>query len=181
MSKREQSVWIQSSLARFESQLIRYAYRITRDLEQAREVVQDTFLKLWQAEQAEVDGHLAEWLYTVCRNGALDLRRKDKRMVPLSNGAEAQEVEAQSTEPSASEKLEAHEEKSQVLKAFGSLTEKQQEVLRLKFQGGLSYAEIARVTGLSVSNVGYIIHTGVQRLRAQVSPEAVMEGVSHES
>jgi RNA polymerase sigma factor (sigma-70 family) len=179
MSKRDQGAWIQSSLARFESQLIRYAYRITRDLEQAREVVQDTFLKLWQADRAEVDGHLAEWLYTVCRNGALDLRRKDKRMVPLSNGAS--EAEVAEAEPSASEKLEAHEEKSQVLRAFGSLTEKQQEVLRLKFQGGLSYAEIARITGLSVSNVGYIIHTGIQRLRAQVSPEAVMEGVSHES
>jgi RNA polymerase sigma factor (sigma-70 family) len=181
MNKREQAHWIQSSLARFESQLIRYTYRITRDLEQAREVVQETFLKLWQADRSQVDGHLAEWLYTVCRNGALDLRRKDKRMVPLSNGAEA-EAEAQvDSEPTASEKLEAHEVKSQVLEAFGSLPEKQQEVLRLKFQGGLSYAEIARVTGLSVSNVGYIIHTGVQALRARMAPDTVMEGVSHES
>ncbi len=181
MAREEQAHWIQSSLAKFESQLIRYTYRITGDLERAREIVQDAFLKLWQADRAEVEGHLAEWLYTVCRNGALDLRRKDKRMVPLSNSAEAPEVDVQDSEPTASEKLERHEEQSQVLNAFRGLTEKQQEVLRLKFQGGLSYTEIARVTGLSVSNVGYIIHTGIQKLRTQVAPEAVMEGVSHES
>src|SRR4051794_17848688 len=105
--------WIQLTLEEFESQLIRYAYRITGDLEQAREVVQETFLKLWQADRSEVDGHVAEWLYTVCRNGALDLRRKGKRMVPLSSGAE----EAPGSAESAGEMLERHEDKTQVLKA----------------------------------------------------------------
>ena len=41
--------------------------------------------------------------------------------------------------------------------------------------------EISRVTGLSVSNIGYIIHTGIQRLRARIAPELAVEGVSNES
>jgi RNA polymerase sigma-70 factor (ECF subfamily) len=141
-------------------------------------VVQETFLKLWQADRAQVDGHLAEWLYTVCRNQALDLRRKDRRMVPLEkDGA----IETPDDKPSAGEQLEKRQEENRVLDAFASLSGKQQEVLRLKFQGGLSYAEISRVTGLSVSNIGYIIHTGIQALRARVAPELAVEGVSNES
>ncbi|MEN8713450.1 MAG: sigma factor-like helix-turn-helix DNA-binding protein [Verrucomicrobiales bacterium] len=38
--------------------------------------------------------------------------------------------------------------------------------MRLKFQGDLSYKEISEVTGLSVSNVGFLIHTGIKRLRS---------------
>ena len=41
----------------------------------------------------------------------------------------------------------------------------QQEVIRLKFQHGLSYKEISAVTGLSVSNVGYLLHVAIKRLR----------------
>jgi RNA polymerase sigma-70 factor (ECF subfamily) len=181
MSRREDEAkarWIKASLDQHEAKLTRYALRITHDLERAREVVQETFLKLWQADQAQIEGHLAEWLYTVCRNQALDLRRKDRRMVPLAkDGA----VETPDESPTAGEQLERRQEENRVLNAFLGLTDKQQEVLRLKFQGRLSYAEISRVTGLSVSNIGYIIHTGVQALRARVAPELAVEGVSNES
>ena len=47
-----------------------YATRLLRDAETARDVVQDTFLKLCASEFASIDGHLAEWLFTVCRNRA---------------------------------------------------------------------------------------------------------------
>ncbi len=46
------------------------------------------------------------------------------------------------------------------------LTENQQEVIRLKFQNDLSYREIAEITGMTVSNVGVLLHTGLKKLRA---------------
>ena len=49
------------------------------------------------------------------------------------------------------------------------LPETQQEVIRLKFQHGLSYKEISASTGLSVTNVGFILHTGIKRLRKLMS------------
>ena len=52
-----------------------------------------------------------------------------------------------------------------------NLTANQREVVRLKFQGGLSYQEISRITELSVSNVGYLIHTAIKRLREQLNLE----------
>jgi RNA polymerase sigma-70 factor (ECF subfamily) len=42
--------------------------------------VQDTFLKLWQTDPDTVNGRLAPWLYTVCRNRAVDVCRKERRM-----------------------------------------------------------------------------------------------------
>ena len=43
-----------------------------------------------------------------------------------------------------------------------------QEVVRLKFQNGMSYKEIADVTALSVSNVGFLLHTAINRLRTSI-------------
>ena len=49
-----------------------------------------------------------------------------------------------------------------------SLPDNQQEVIRLKVQNGLSYREISEVTGLSVSNVGFLLHRGIKTLRERL-------------
>ena len=51
-----------------------------------------------------------------------------------------------------------------------TLPANQQEVIRLKFQHGLSYKQIAEVTQLSVSNVGFLIHAGLKTLRQRLNP-----------
>ena len=78
--------WIRSALERFEAPLTRYAYGITGDLERARDVVQDTFLRLCRASPAQIDGYIAPWLFKVCRNRALDVRKKEAREIPLEDG-----------------------------------------------------------------------------------------------
>lgn len=57
-----------------------------------------------------------------------------------------------------------------LLKQVSQLKTRQQEVLRLKFHGGLSYQEIAEVTGLTRSHVGVILHTAISALRQTVTP-----------
>ena len=44
-------------------------------------------------------------------------------------------------------------------------------MIRLKFQAGFSYKEISRITGLSMGNVGFIIHTAVKSLRASMGTD----------
>jgi len=48
----------------------------------------------------------------------------------------------------------------------------QREVVRLKFQNGLSYQEISRVTSLTVTNVGFLLHTALKTIRHQLQAEA---------
>jgi RNA polymerase sigma-70 factor (ECF subfamily) len=50
-----------------------------------------------------------------------------------------------------------------------ALPENQREVVRLKFQNGMSYKEIATVTELTVSNVGFLIHTALATLRMRAT------------
>src|SRR5881394_856963 len=70
-------------LKRFERPLLQYATRILGDSDRARDVVQETFVKLQQENRTELDHAPAKWLFTVCRNSALNICRKEKWMTYL--------------------------------------------------------------------------------------------------
>ena len=76
-----------------------------------------------------------------------------------------------SREPCQAGVLEQSELSGQMLRLLATLPDNQQEVVRLKFQNGLSYRDISRVTNLTVSNVGYLIHTAIHTLRRELSAE----------
>jgi RNA polymerase sigma factor (sigma-70 family) len=160
--KTPDSSWVPLVMVEYEKPLTRYAAHITGDIEQAREVVQDTFLKLCRQKPAQIRSYLAQWLYTVCRNRALDVLRKERRMTGISNT----QLQMQAYPgPEVSSTMETEERLAGVLNILGTLPANQQEVIRLKFQADLSYLEISKVTNLSVSNVGFLIHAGLQTIR----------------
>ena len=157
--------WVHAALRQYEGPLIRYAAQITGDLDRARDVVQDTFIRLCAEPQDRVEPHLAQWLFKVCRNRALDVRRKESRMKTLDDTEMNLQV---SNEPSPS--AESREAAGEVQRLLGTLSDNQQEVVRLKFQNGLSYQEISNITNLTVTNVGFLIHTAIKSLRQQMQP-----------
>src|SRR5690349_20119142 len=77
--------WVREAIARFEGPLTLYAARLLGDAEAARDVVQDTFLRLCAQDQSAIGSRVAEWLFTVCRNRALDVLRKESRMTRSSD------------------------------------------------------------------------------------------------
>ncbi len=159
------SDWIRSVLDEYEMPLMRYALRITGDTERARDVVQDTFLKLCRENPQRIADRLAAWLFRVCRNRAFDVRKKESPMRPLD---EARMETRGSDDPDPSTLVQQKETHGQVLEILAGLPRNQQEVIRLKFQEGLSYKEIAAVTRLSVSNVGFLIHVGLKAVRQEL-------------
>ena len=177
----EKEAWILATLTRFERRLCLYAFRILGDLERARDVVQETFLELCRKDRAQLEGHLAEWLFTVCKNRALDVRAKENPMqhVKTANDTGNDPLDAlesraagRTVESDPAHIVEQEEEQGRAVQMLETLPDKQREVLYLKFQQGLSYKEISRVTGLSVGNVGFLIHTGMKTLRGKMK-EAV--------
>jgi RNA polymerase sigma factor (sigma-70 family) len=161
--------WVQAALRQYEGPLIRYAAQITGDLDRARDVVQDTFVRLCEKEPGALEGCLAPWLFTVCRNRALDVQRKESRMVLFKEN----EMETcASRDPSPAAAAERRENMSEVLRLLATLPSNQQEVVRLKFQSGLSYREISAVTNLTVTNVGFLIHTAIKTIRQRLKTEA---------
>jgi len=159
--------WVHAALRQYEGPLVRYAAQITGDLDHARDVVQDTFIRLCDEPQARVEPHLAAWLFKVCRNRALDVQRKESRMKTLD---ETEMNSQTSAGPSPAAAMEQREAANEVLRLLGTLSKNQQEVVRLKFQNGLSYQEISEVTNLTVSNVGVLIHTALKTLRQKMQP-----------
>src|SRR5690349_14111408 len=77
-----------AAVSRFQVPLQAYALKILGDPDRARDVVQETFATLCAQPQVGRNGHLAEWLYRVCRNKALDVRRKEKRVRPMTGIAD---------------------------------------------------------------------------------------------
>jgi RNA polymerase sigma-70 factor (ECF subfamily) len=191
-------------LARYERPLVRYAQSITSDLEAARDVVQETFIKLARGEMKETrksEGgsrngssgtpseipnsdrlpgdsgtgaephfrlptsdfrvpHVEAWLFTVTRNRALDHQRKFSRIIPMPLPEDRP-----CSAPGPAAVLERRESATSLFRLLDALSPNQREVIRLKFQNDLSYREIADITQLSVTNVGFLLHTGLKKLR----------------
>src|SRR3954463_1681688 len=92
--------WIDAAVQRYQRPLIGYVARLLgNDLDAPRDVVQEAFLKLCEQDRGKIEPHLAEWLFAVCRNRALDVRRKEKRMKLLDESQA--EVPTGSIDPSA--------------------------------------------------------------------------------
>ena len=78
------SEFLALALERYEAPLVGYATHILGDVEHARDVVQDTFLKLCREGPGKVRDHLAQWLFTVCRN------REEKGTVTFSGSVRSE-------------------------------------------------------------------------------------------
>ena len=149
-------------LQRFEIPLLQYAARITGDRERARDVVQETFVKFQRNGAINRQGEPATWLFTVCRNAALNVCRKERRMMYLNEEA----IELREAEESMPfERLEEKEAAGFLLRIVATLPARQQEVIQLKFQSDLSYQQIAKIMKTTANNVGVLLHTALKTLR----------------
>ncbi len=162
MSSQDIEAFIEQAVEDYESALIGYARTYLHDLERARDVVQDTFIRLCQQDLEKVRENLKAWLFTVCRNRCLDVIRKDKRIEPLD---EIRWQRVAGTETAPDEQAENDEKIATVMRFMDRLPKNQKEVILLKFQQGMNYTEIHDVTGLTQGNIGFLIHTGLKRLR----------------
>ena len=163
MIDRSKSDWIAETMTLYEAQLLRYATWLMGDLETAREVVQETFLRLCKEQHvSKITGYLAQWLFTVCRNLAFDIRKKEARMTPLGD-----------VHIGVDSRLDDQQTGGEIFRMLDRLPKNQREVVYLKFQCDLSYKEISEITKLSVTNVGFLMHTALKNLRKEVLSEPV--------
>lgn len=154
--------FVEQAMLDYESALIAYATTVLQNPDRARDVVQDTFIRLCQQDISKVRDTLKPWLFTVCRNRALDVLRKEKRTQPLDD-IRWQKVAGPGPQPD--ESADHEERQNRILSLLDRLSANQREVIILKFQQDLSYQEIHAITGLSTGNIGFLIHAGLKRLR----------------
>ena len=142
--------------------LLRYAARMVRDDQTARDVVQQVFIRYHQLPDADrpADGAVRSWLYRVTHNRAVDLIRKEQRRKKLHEAHAERDLAHERSQRAA---LNRHRTR-EVLDHLHLLKENERSVLLLRLQEGLSYREISEVTELSEGNVGYLLHQAVSTL-----------------
>jgi RNA polymerase sigma-70 factor (ECF subfamily) len=99
------------------------------------------------------------WLFGIARNAALDELRKRKRTATLA--AEPADADAVPAEDAA----DAVVRRTTVRAALDALAPRERELIALKFHAGLSNQELAKVLGVSESNVGTMLHRTMEKLR----------------
>lgn len=162
--------WIRQVLQRHERPLILYASRLLGDVERARDVVQEAFLRLCNQDREALEERVDVWLFTVTRNLCHDVHRKESRMTPLEE-ERAEQTAGAVASPAAT--AEVKDDFTFVMASIDRLPPKQAEVLRLKFQHGLSYKEISRVTQDSIGNVGWLLHMALKNLREKLATSEI--------
>lgn len=153
--------WVLSVLDRYEIPLTRYAKRLLGDEDAARDVVQHAFLRLCDQSQEEMEGRVGPWLYTVCRNKAVDWMRARRRTASLED---AELVPCTSREPDPAALAERHDLYVRVTQVIQHLPRHQREAITL-WAEGLRYREIAEITGTTEGNVRVLIHRALKALR----------------
>ena len=160
------SEWVTQIVEQYQDRLVRYAQRIVGDAQSASDIVQDTFVKLCGEDADRLQPIVAPWLYRVCRNRAFDVRKKERRM-SQTNVAELSDQLVTTNNPDHAASI--NDEATKALAALSQLSDNQQEVIRLRIEHGLSYAQISEITELSVGNIGYLLHTGLKTLRTRMN------------
>lgn len=105
----------------------------------------------------------AAWLFAIARNAVNDHLRAQRRHPWLS--LEAVRDRASAT-PSPEVIVERDESRSELLEAVARLSERERELIALKFAAGLTNRTIADLTGPSEGNVSVVLYRAMRRLRA---------------
>lgn len=136
----------------------RYAFRMTRDMEDAEDITQDTFVKLWKnIEKFDLDKNFRTWLLGIAHNTAIDLLRKKRDFV-------FSDFDTENSENSFSELIvdpvplpavvfENAEKKKILDKALENLSFESREVLTLYFEDDLTFSEIGDILNKPLNTV----------------------------
>ena len=161
---------IQALYAAQESALLLYARTLVNHEEAAQDIVQEAFLRL----HGNLDSvrQPQAWLYRTVHNLAMNHLRAGRKIVPLEAGPGDRD-ELSDARPLPDEQIERLEAIGQTRLCLDGLEARKRELIRLKFEEGLSYKEISARTNLSMSNVGYLLHHALKELAVALAKAGV--------
>lgn len=115
-------------------------------------------IKYYQAEKAP----FSAWLFSIARNIITDYYRSQMRTHITSLEIAAEPIDSK---PGPDDIVIFTEIQQQLLKAVFSLNQRERDIIALKFWGGLSNRDIAKLIGINESNTGVILFRAMRRLR----------------
>jgi RNA polymerase sigma-70 factor (ECF subfamily) len=144
---------------RYEKRVVNYVYRITHRYEEAHDLAQEIFVKVYMAlDRYDAKYQFSTWLFRIAQNTAIDaLRKKSVVEVPISKPAasedDAKEREFADTGVSPYRALKNKQLASAIDKAVLELPSDYRELIQLRHFAELSYEEIASMKKLPLGTV----------------------------
>lgn len=163
---------------KYKQPVLNVAARMLRDLTEAEDIAQNVFVQVYKsAHRYEVSSKFSTWLFTIVRNLCLNEIRRRSRHPADSLEASHPEQEDQPLHQfedrataSPPDTLLIGELDQKITQALDALPENQRMAIVLCRQNELSYEEIARVLGCSVSATKSLIHRGREALKEKLKP-----------
>jgi len=165
---------IEELFTALEGALLAYAHRYAGEMSRAEDVVQEAFMKL-HAQFEEVRKP-RRWLYRTVHNLALNQRRAAGRTVSTHAPGDGESPSADPADPALppDEQIIRLEAIGLVRISLDTLDDRGRELVKLKFNDELSYRDISARTGISVSNVGYILHQALKTIASELAKTGVV-------
>jgi len=153
---------------RHEDTVFRLAYRILGgNREEARDVAQDVFIRLWEKPEAwKPTALFTTWLYRVTMNRSLNHRRKLK-FRSFFTPADANPDDLQSSDDTPDLQLEKEERMISFESEFNRLPPRQRAALHLRYREELSVTDVAKAMGVSIKSVESLLFRAKHALRTK--------------
>jgi RNA polymerase sigma factor (sigma-70 family) len=149
----------------YSDNVYRFILKNLRNEEDAKDVVQSAFEKMWVNREQVLNIKSKSFLFTVAYNQMIDHIRKNKRIT----------LKEEFSETALGSGNQQHNTKRVLQEALSKLSETQKSLVMLKDYEGYNYAEIGQITGLNESQVKVYLHRARLQLKAYiVKPENVI-------
>lgn len=166
----------QALVERHSRAVFRVAYRITGRVEDAEDVVQETFLRAYrQLDRFEARSNFGTWLHRIAANCAVDLLRRRPRREMTEEHETLERLSGGDTTgalPSQERSLLGTQIREKVSRALEQLTDLERAAFTLRHFEGMSIEEISRALGIRTNAAKHSIFRAVKKMRRELQPFA---------
>ncbi|MGS2741812.1 RNA polymerase sigma factor [Sinomicrobium sp. M5D2P17] len=149
--------------------LVRYIFSLCNDRDKAEDIVQGTFVKIWEQRQSlTINSSVKSYLFRSCHNKFINSLREHRNTVSLSDNMYLENFLEDETG-----KKEAHRNYEILQKAIDDLPPKCKEVFTLHKFNGLKYREIAEKLNISIKTVENQVSKAYQKLREAFTDDKI--------
>ncbi|MGB6853523.1 MAG: RNA polymerase sigma factor [Thermoanaerobaculia bacterium] len=170
MRPSKQAMGFEATIREHQRRVFSYAHYFLGNPEEAEDVAQEVFLRLWRHWQSVDADRVGSWLLRVTRNACYDQLRKRRstaKMIHPEAGSESVES-ARTNDPDPESVAAGSDFRRHLLTALRRLDEPQRSVLILREIQGLKYTEISDALELPLNTVRVYLHRGRKKLREQL-------------
>ena len=155
------------------------AYRVLKNREEAEELAQDVFLKVYQSlDNFNMKSKLSTWIYRITYNASINKYKSQKRKIDTIGIDDSVEFSISSS-PDAHHDISLKEKRKIINDSILKLPETERIIVTLYYYEELSVKEIAEIAGISTNNVKIKLHRSRQKLYVELKDKVGQEKIDY--